>query len=252
MNQTPVIRPTLFVPDVHRWHEFFSAFGLTDVVTADGWSVMAAGAGRLALHAVEPGAGLAGVTKLAWEVTDLGTYAEACERAGVSARSVRLDQGAAVEVDLGEAGIAVVDAATPGDAGLGDVAPGALAVEAVCYVRSTDRAARRAASSGWTRRISSDGGWADLTAHGILAFHGGVAAPLGDGASTCELAFETGDVDALAARLRAHGLEGATVVDEAYSRTLRVPAPDGTTVWVNETQRDLYGYQLATHRPAAE
>jgi hypothetical protein len=57
------------------------------------------------------------------------------------------------------------------------------------------------------------------------------------------LSFEArGDLDALASRLRDAGFE-ASVVDEAFARTIRIPDPDGgDEVWINGVQDDLHGY----------
>lgn len=93
---------------------------------------------------------------------------------------------------------------------------------------------------GLRPRLRSDsGGWADFEgAQGLAAAHTGTDASI-------VLSFEAVDVDALATRLRAAGLR-ADVVDESYGRSLRTDDPDGAgEIQVNETQRDLYGYQRA-------
>ena len=86
---------------------------------------------------------------------------------------------------------------------------------------------------------------------GIAADRGGWVEMLGDGGSVglhagkprIGLSFEArGDVDALALRLRDAGFE-ASVVDEAFARTVRVTDPDGgEDVWINGVQDDLHGY----------
>jgi hypothetical protein len=54
-----------------------------------------------------------------------------------------------------------------------------------------------------------------------------------------------GDVRPLAARLTGRGLT-ASVVDENYGLTLRVPDPDGAgDIYVNQVQTDLHGYRRA-------
>ncbi|WP_243225909.1 hypothetical protein [Microbacterium sp. CIAB417] len=85
--------------------------------------------------------------------------------------------------------------------------------------------------------IASDrGGWVELHAEaGRVGLHSGDP---GIG-----LSFETReDLDALAQRLRDAGFD-ASVVDEAFARTIRIPDPDGgAEIWINGVQEDLHGY----------
>lgn len=86
---------------------------------------------------------------------------------------------------------------------------------------------------------------------GIAADRGGWVEMLGDGGSVglhegdprIGLSFEArGDVDVVASRLRDAGF-AASVVDEAFARTIRIPDPDGgDEVWINGVQDDLHGY----------
>ena len=85
--------------------------------------------------------------------------------------------------------------------------------------------------------IAADrGGWVEL--HGE-----GGSVGLHTGAPRIGLSFEArGDLDALATRLRDAGFE-ASVVDEAFARTIRIPDPDGgDEIWINGVQDDLHGY----------
>lgn len=85
--------------------------------------------------------------------------------------------------------------------------------------------------------IAADGGgWVELHGEGgSIGLHAG-APRLG-------LSFEArGDLDALALRLRDAGF-AASVVDEAFARTIRIPDPDGgEEIWINGVQDDLHGY----------
>ncbi|GAB3598868.1 VOC family protein [Microbacterium tumbae] len=84
--------------------------------------------------------------------------------------------------------------------------------------------------------VADRGGWAELHADGgSIGLH--------EGESRIGLGFETrDDVDVLSARLRDAGFE-ASVVDEAYARTVRIADPDGAAeIWVNGVQDDLHGY----------
>lgn len=86
---------------------------------------------------------------------------------------------------------------------------------------------------------------------GIAADGGGWVEMLGDGGSVglhtgeprIGLSFEArGDLDALADRLQDAGF-AASVVDEAFARTVRVADPDGgEEIWINGVQDDLHGY----------
>ncbi|MGO2747445.1 hypothetical protein [Microbacterium sp.] len=86
---------------------------------------------------------------------------------------------------------------------------------------------------------------------GIVADGGGFVEMLCDGGIVMLHAGEPrigrsfeaqGDLDALAARLQGAGF-AASVVDEAFARTVRVADPDGgDEVWINGVQDDLHGY----------
>ena len=85
--------------------------------------------------------------------------------------------------------------------------------------------------------IAADrGGWVEMRADGG-------AVGLHSGAPGIGLSFEArGDLDALAVRLRDAGFD-ASVVDEAFARTIRIPDPDGgDEIWINGVQDDLHGY----------
>ena len=82
--------------------------------------------------------------------------------------------------------------------------------------------------------VSDRGTWVELQADG-----GSVGLHAGD--PRIGLSFEArGDLDEVAARLRDAGFE-ASVVDEAFARTIRFAGPDGE-IWINGAQDDLYGY----------
>lgn len=91
---------------------------------------------------------------------------------------------------------------------------------------------------------------------GIVADRGGWIEMLGGGGSVglhavdadapepkIGLSFEArGDLDALVSRLQDVGF-AASIVDEAFTRTVRVADPDGgDDVWINGAQNDLHGY----------
>ncbi|WP_225752747.1 hypothetical protein [Actinotalea sp. Marseille-Q4924] len=240
---SPVVRPIHFVTDVPRWRAFYLDLGLEATgVDADGWTVLAAGSGRLALHHADPGDRVAGRALLRWEVADLGAYRDAVVDAGVPVRELVTADGPALALDLPAVGRVQVDPAEVDDGGA-PVDPEALSVVGLHYTDATTAAAASAARVGWLRRITSETGtWADLVAGGVLAFHDGDRV-LVNSEPVCEVALEVGDLRPVHARALAAGHE-VVLVDEAYGRALRVRTPSGTELWVNETQRDLYGYRL--------
>ncbi|MFB7252330.1 hypothetical protein [Microbacterium sp. NPDC056234] len=85
--------------------------------------------------------------------------------------------------------------------------------------------------------IAADrGGWVELRAEaGAVGLHTGMP--------RIALSFEArGDLDALAQRVRDAGFDAA-VIDEAFTRTIRVTDPDaGDEIWINGVQDDLHGY----------
>lgn len=82
--------------------------------------------------------------------------------------------------------------------------------------------------------VADRGGWVEMHAAGggSVGVHAAAEPSIGIGF------LARGDLDALAARLADAGFE-ASVVDEAYARTVRVADP---AAWINGVQDDLYGY----------
>lgn len=74
---------------------------------------------------------------------------------------------------------------------------------------------------------------------------GGLAAVHAGAERGVELGFELdGDLDALAESLREQGFD-ASIVDEAYTRVIHLPDPDGGPAWqINHRQTDLYGFRV--------
>ena len=116
---------------------------------------------------------------------------------------------------------------------------GPIAVQPILFQEDVAEARGVLEALGLRPDIVADrGGWAELHAAGggSVGVHEASEPAVGLGF------LADGDLDALAARLRDAGFE-ASVVDEAYARTVRVAEPD---VWINGVQTDLYGY----HREA--
>ncbi|MDQ7992005.1 MAG: hypothetical protein AAGC63_00545 [Propionicimonas sp.] len=123
---------------------------------------------------------------------------------------------------------------------------GGTSVQPIWYDTDLDRPRQVLEAIGLQPRIVADDGvWIDFTADG-----GGLGALHRDTTPRVELSLEFGgDLDALADRLAGAGFR-ASVVDEAYNRTLQVTTPDGDVLWVNGTHDDLSGYSRATATPA--
>lgn len=84
--------------------------------------------------------------------------------------------------------------------------------------------------------VADRGGWVEMRCDaGIVGLHAGEP--------RIGLSFEArGDLDALTERLHDAGF-AASVVDESFARTIRIPDPDGgPEVWINGVQQDLHGY----------
>jgi len=240
-----VVRPIVFTARPDAWLAVATALGGRSLVDDGDWHVLALGSGRLAVHAVPLGDSLDGTQVLGFESDDLGTVAAAV--------------GLPVDTDADGPGITVtgpdglrfrVHRSTPDPAPADDAAP-AVPTSVLPLWYSPDVAACAATLErlGLDRRIASDvGDWVDLAAPG-----GGLVAAHRADRPSAQISFEHPDVQALSEQLDAAGV-GATVVDESYGFSLRIPNPDagatpavlaGTEIWVNQTQTDLYGYSRA-------
>ncbi|MFD5225752.1 hypothetical protein ACFWHT_09050 [Microbacterium sp. NPDC058342] len=91
--------------------------------------------------------------------------------------------------------------------------------------------------------VADRGGWVEMRADaGAVGVHSVTGRAEGHGPGV-GLSFQTtGDLHALAARLMDAGF-AASILDEAYGRSIRIPDPDGgADVCVNDAPTDLYGY----------
>ncbi|WP_147917024.1 hypothetical protein [Ruania zhangjianzhongii] len=190
------------------------------------------GGGQLTVHETTE-ATAAGTTHLDILVTDPSAALATAETvATVAEPAVGATDGTTITVSP-----AVEDSPTP------TLASGQtqVAIMPIWYGPDPDEPTAILTGLGLQPRLASDSGnWKDFTADGggQVAWHRAPSVAL-------ELALEhSGDLDALSTRLSEAGVR-ATVVDEAYNRTLLVQIPDGHQLWVNGTQDDLYGYHCA-------
>lgn len=233
------VRPLVYTPDLAGAARFLQALGLTpaqDPAPNSSYAVFDARAGRVALHACQPGSPEEGTAALGFDVGDVREFARRTAEAGTPAELSEEGHGLAARIS-----------APDGTSFLGDVGPrgmGAptapLTVLALWYTADIDPAVRILKSIGARPRISSDAG----TWHDFNAKNGGLVAVHVHERTAVELAFEyDGDVRNLVGGLASGGFE-PVIVDESYGRSLRVHAPWGAEVWINEWLRDFYGYTV--------
>ncbi|MCK0112881.1 hypothetical protein MWU75_12095 [Ornithinimicrobium sp. F0845] len=238
MTHQLAARPIRFTADTAAHRRWLETLGATVVTDAPGWTVLAIGSGRLALHAASEDRP-AGLTTLGWEVADLDAW-HARTRATVPGTLGEAPHGRAVTVTAPDGTTFTVDpVAAPEQPAPADPA---LSVLPIWVTQDVDGARDILRGMGAQGRLVADSNvWTDYTLPG----GGMVAVHDTDGEPEVELAFEfDGDVETLIPALREVGVE-ALLIDETYGRTLQVPDLDnpGRTIWINEAQRDLYGYR---------
>lgn len=221
------IQQILSADDTAAWHRLAGALGLVaPYPPAPEWGEFH-GNGSLAVHHAS-GALPAGHVDLQILVDDLAEAERALAGFDVSREAMAgvgdiLFVSCGIRIGVSEGSVAVRD--------------GALAVQPIWFAPDLDEPRRILEALGLRAFISADrGGWVELVSDaGRVGLHRAERSEVG-------LSFLADDLDALSAHLRDAGYD-ATVVDEAFGRTVRIPNPDGgDEVWVNEPPRDLYGY----------
>lgn len=233
-------RPIRFTHDLSAHRRYLEALGATRVTLAPGWEVYALGSGRLALHEASDSQPPGDV--LAWEVADLDAWAQQARARGLSFEIGPTDHGIAATVTAPDGTTFTVDPAAVAEQP--QPADHRFAVLPIWYTALGDVAGARdvLTALGAVQRVTADSDvWTDFScpAGGLAAVH---ASEDGHGV---ELGFEfDGDVESLIPALEAAGVR-PVLIDETYSRTLQLPDPDreGRMLWINEKQRDLYGYR---------
>lgn len=243
------VRPTLHTPHVSLWARLLTALGLEEMPTLPATCAppgtpqrcFAADAGRILLQE-----SATFHTELFLEVRDLEKFAQWTISDGTPVAMLPAPHGDGTRTlaritapdGLSFTALAVDPLATEGTPPETAGADGQLAVLALWNTPDVPGAKTTLANIGAKPDTTSNGGaWAQYRAKhgGFIAAHSGQVPGL-------ELSLEySGKLESLADRLSAAGVE-AQLVDEAYGRTLLVGHPDGAQLWVNERQRDLYGY----------
>lgn len=119
-----------------------------------------------------------------------------------------------------------------------------ITVRPVRFTEHAETAHRFFEALGLRVTITGDAGrWIDLRgAAGGIAIHPVEGAETGMPEGSTSLSFELSDPQGVLDRLAAAGRAEAAVWDESYGRVLGVDAPDGTRLWLDVEQDDLYGY----------
>lgn len=243
------VRPTLHTPHVSLWAQLLTALGLKEMpmlpatcaAPGTGQRCFAADAGRILLQE-----SATFHTELVFEVRDLERFAQWTISDGTPVMMLPAPHGDGTRAlaritapdGLSFSALAVDPLATEGTPPDTAGAEEQLAVLALWNTPDVPGAQATLANIGAKPDTTSNGGtWAQFRAK-----HGGFVAAHAGQAPGVELSLEySGKLEALANRLSAAGFE-ALLADEAYGRTLLVEHPDGAQLWINERQRDLYGY----------
>lgn len=241
------VQPIHFTSDFESWERFYRQLGL-EPAASDGrfLDLLAADSGMVLLEEVPAGSQLDGVKLVEFAVPSLDAYSEALGASVPEYLRTTLGQREAIVIDLPQGRVHVYE--LPAAAQNHEVHPKHLNLGALLYGPAEDipTGTQVLETHGLTPRIASqNGGWTDLVANGIFAFHDGELRQATHEAAlqpAIEVFGETGDIDAYLAQLEERGVK-ATIIDEAYGRSLRIIQPDGTELWVNETMHDLYGYR---------
>jgi len=223
-----VVQQILYTAQTERWWKLAEALGFVAPYPPDpSWGEFHAD-GILAVHGAtaehRPG------------TVDIHLIVERLDAAASALSSFDVDQ--TVMEGVGE--MLVVRAASgirmSVSEGAAQSGAGSIAVQPIWFQDDLDESRAILEALGFRAGIASDrAGWVEMLGDGgSIGLHAG--------APRIGLSFEArGDLDALASRLRDAGFE-ASVVDEAFARTIRVADPDGDEVWINGVQDDLHGY----------
>lgn len=227
------VQPIRYTPHQSEWHRLAQALGFRPAFPPNQqWSEFD-GRGILAIHHAIAGDPHAGESDLHLLSDDLDGVEARLAGAGFDVVRTLLDDiGPMLTVPASSgAKITISGGARTADGG-------ELAVQPIWYQSDLSEPRRILEAIGLRPYTASDSGtWIDFTADG-----GGLAALHRADAVRFELSLEyTADLDALAERLTGAGFT-ASVIDEAYNRTLLVDTPDGDRLWVNGRRDDLYGY----------
>ncbi|OUM43436.1 VOC family protein [Arthrobacter sedimenti] len=222
------VRPVISTSDLAGGAGFLRALGLSaaeDPAPDGSYAVFDAGSGRLALRSCTPGGPEDGTTALAFEVGDVREFARRTSEAGTCVE-LSGEHGLVARV------IAPDGTSLPAETGPRETGSPAspLVVLALWQTPDVASAVRVLKDMGARPRSSSDAG----TRHHFSTKNGGFVAVHHAERPAMEAAFEyDGDVRDLSANLTAAGF-GPVVAGESHEQSLRVRAPWGAEVRINE------------------
>ncbi|GAB3272129.1 VOC family protein [Arthrobacter pigmenti] len=234
------VRPIHFTSRMADYRKLLTGLGLSVSVDNDGYTEFDAGSGRMAIHAAEAGAADDGTTALGFEIRDLDEFIRRTNAAGTKAEVFEAGHGTAARIAADDGVVFLCDPAP--ESTTPEAAPDPdLSVLPLWMTPDVNSARKILGDIGARPRIIADAGtWVDYSAR-----NGGLVAAHQDGTTEILLAFEyDGALETLQDRLAGTGIE-ATIIDENYGKSLRLPDPDGGEIWVNQKQSDLHGYTRA-------
>ncbi|WP_194419841.1 hypothetical protein [Microbacterium abyssi] len=224
-----VVQQILYTEQPERWWALAEALGfIAPYPPTAAWGEFHAD-GVLAVHGATA-EHRPGTTDIHLVVEDLDAAASALSSFAVE--RLTMEGVGEMLVVRAESGIAISVSEGAAQHGAGDVA-----VQPIWFQADLAEPRAMLEALGFRGGVTADrGGWVEMLGDG-----GSVG--LHEGEPRIGLSFEArGDLDALASRLQDAGFT-ASVVDEAFARTIRIPDPDGgAEVWINGTQDDLHGY----------
>lgn len=226
------VQPIRYTSKPDEWHQFAQSLGLTPPFPPNSAWAEFDGRGILAIHQTHSPE-LAGTTDFHVLSDDVDAVESRLEDCGFAvARTMLDDIGPLLTVTAGSGATISVSS------GARETKSGELTVQPVWYQADLEEPRRILESLGLNARLASNSGnWIECEADG-----GGSAALHRATSPRIDLSLQfTGDLDALAQKLVDSGFV-ASVVDEAYNRTIRARTPDGGELWINGEQKDLYGY----------
>ncbi|MEJ1086867.1 hypothetical protein WDU99_00885 [Microbacterium sp. Mu-80] len=226
------VQQIVYARHPQRWHALADALGMAAPYPPDEDWAEFDGGGVLAVH-TETGDHGDGTTDLHLLVDDL----DAAERALAGYETTRMHMDGIGDMLIVRAGSGVTVSVSTG----ARTTHGAVSVQPIWFQDDISEARSILEALGLRAGIAADrGGWVEMHADGggSVGIHSASGRSDGTGEGIGLSLLATGDLDALAASLSDAGFT-ASVVDEAWARTIRVAHPQ---VWINGTQDDLHGY----------
>ncbi|MGM7665519.1 hypothetical protein [Microbacterium sp. A93] len=230
-----VVQQILYTEHPADWWKLAETLGFVAPFPPDAaWGEFHAD-GVLGIHGVEDEHGVTaahrpGTTDIHLIVEDLDAAASALS--GFDVEAVTMEGVGEMVIVRAASGVSISVSEGAVQRGAGDIA-----VQPTWFQEDLTEPRGILEALGFRAGIVADrGGWVEMLCDGgVVGLH--------EGEPRIGLSFEArGDLDALAVRLRDAGF-AASVVDEAFARTVRISDPDGgDEVWINAVQEDLHGY----------